>query len=91
LDTPNLRYPRPFAKSKFLAAADKKHGAHFWLRLAEKTYLPEGTFHMSGHEGQFVSIIPEEKLVVVRLGLTQKSGAWKQEQFVSKIRMTLED
>jgi CubicO group peptidase (beta-lactamase class C family) len=69
-------------------ATEKRHGAHFWLGFedpAKLPKLPEGIFHMSGHEGQFVTIIPEENLVVVRLGLTLHPGAWKQEEFVAKI------
>ena len=72
-------------------ACKGNYGAHFWLRLSDsQKELPEGTFHMSGHEGQFVTIIPEEKLVVVRLGLTlkkkkQKKIPWNQEKFVRDI------
>jgi CubicO group peptidase (beta-lactamase class C family) len=39
------------------------HGAHFWVRLTDwysQKQLPVGIFHMSGHEGQFVTIIPEK-------------------------------
>jgi CubicO group peptidase (beta-lactamase class C family) len=78
------RTPAPTAAK----ATEKRHGAHFWLGFvnpANLPDLPEGIFHMSGHEGQFVTIIPEEKLVVVRLGLTLHPGAWKQEEFVAKI------
>ena len=78
-----------YSRTPAPADTEKKHGAHFWLRFLDKADLPKGTFHMSGHEGQFVTIIPEEKLVVVRLGLTLKSGAWKQEDFVGRIREAL--
>lgn len=82
------------------ASKDKEsealHAAHFWRRLsASENPLPDGTFHMSGHEGQFVTIIPEKKLVVVRLGLSLKKkgdtkGPWSQEEFVAKILRALE-
>lgn len=85
-----VKYSRTLAPAK----PNKKHGAHFWLRLADdgdRPDLPKDTFHMSGHEGQFVSIIPEEKLVVVRLGLTLTPGGWKQEKFLARIRKALEN
>lgn len=81
-----------YSRTPAPAAIEKNHGAHFWLRFEDLKDLPDlpgGTFHMSGHEGQFVTIIPEEELVVVRLGLTQESGAWKQEDFVGRIREVL--
>jgi len=65
-----------------------KYGAHFWVKIQNSdntTPLPKGIFHMTGHEGQYVSILPEEKLVVVRLGFTLDSRAWDQEKFVAGI------
>lgn len=82
-----------YSRTPAPADSDKKHSAHFWLKLAkpeDRPTLPHGIFHMSGHEGQFVTIIPEQKLVVVRLGLTLTSGAWKQEKFVAKILKALD-
>ncbi|MDF1811999.1 MAG: serine hydrolase [Verrucomicrobiales bacterium] len=74
------------------AAPQGEYGAHFWLKLEgqnDRSDLPAGIFHMSGHEGQFVSISPEKKLVVVRLGFTLEQDAWNQGEFVSKILETL--
>ncbi len=65
-----------------------KYGAHFWVKIQNSennTPLPKGIFHMSGHEGQYVSILPEEKLVVVRLGFTLDSQSWDQEKFVAGV------
>lgn len=64
------------------------HGAHFWVKIqgqSSRPPLPSGIFHMAGHEGQFVSILPEQKLVVVRLGLTLERGMWNQEKFVGQV------
>ena len=68
------------------------YGAHFWLRipsesgksLSLQSLLPSDTFHASGFQGQFVTIITSKKLVIVRLGLSQ-SEAWNHEFFVRQI------
>lgn len=39
--------------------------------------LPADTFHAQGHDGQTVSVIPSEDLVVVRLGLTPNKLGYK--------------
>jgi CubicO group peptidase (beta-lactamase class C family) len=70
-----------------------EYGAHFWLDIPSyyKTgesrgiSLPSDAFHAAGHEGQFITIIPSRKLVVVRLGLTRLKGAWDQKLFIGKI------
>ncbi|MBC8185373.1 serine hydrolase [candidate division KSB1 bacterium] len=74
-------------------APNGKYGAQFWLNpatlpnynkeLSEK--LPQDLYFMWGHESQFVTIIPSRNLVVVRLGLTIKNGAWDQAGFIVKI------
>ena len=70
-----------------------EYGAHFWLKvppsfLSRKSstpLLPADAFFAAGHEGQFVTIIPSRKLVVVRLGLTRIEGSWDQESFITQI------
>ena len=48
------------------------YGLGFWLNTARRAFpsAPDNTFHAGGNSGQFVVVIPEEELVVVRLGLT---------------------
>lgn len=38
--------------------------------------LPKGTVRFSGHDGQSVTIVPSERLVIVRLGLTPRKLGW---------------
>ncbi len=42
-----------------------RYGAHWWLDLAGP-----GTFSANGHEGQFIVLVPELDLIVVRNGKT---------------------
>jgi len=76
-----------------LSAPQKEYGAHFWLKVPPPfnssanppPSLPADTFHMIGHEGQFVSVVPSRQLVVVRLGLTRQEGNWDHEAFIARI------
>lgn len=59
-------------------AADGQYGAHFWLnrdgqdgRTRFLQDLPEEVYFMSGHEGQFVFIIPSKQMIIVRTGMTR--------------------
>ncbi|MEO1250844.1 MAG: serine hydrolase [Pseudomonadota bacterium] len=59
------------------AQSDGRYGAHFWLNAdgadGRRRYmppLPETTFTMSGFEGQYVMIVPDAELIIVRLGRT---------------------
>lgn len=59
-------------------ASDGEYGAHFWLNLDGASGrgrwvpgLPEDVYSMSGHEGQYVFVIPDKRAVVVRTGMTR--------------------
>lgn len=82
------------AYSRTPAPADAHHryGAHFWLKIADnyqqpsrEVVFPPDAFHAVGHEGQFLTIIPSQRLVIVRLGLTRHAGVWDQREFVRRI------
>jgi len=86
-----------FSRSSPPADETGKYGAHFLKRIIQgnadlaNPILPPEAFHMSGFQDQYVTIIPERKLVVVRLGLTlqEGKGAWDQEKFVYDILQTI--
>ena len=44
--------------------------------------LPADTFWMEGHDGQSVAIIPSERVVVVRLGLTPSKLGYRPQNLV---------
>ena len=73
----------------------KHYGAHVWLRVADQysgdAVLPADAFHAAGHAGQFVTMIPSARLVVVRLGLTRYPDAWDQTAFVRDVLKAIGD
>jgi len=44
----------------------------FWLNTDRRAFphAPPSAFYAGGNSGQFVVVLPEQELVVVRLGLT---------------------
>ncbi len=59
-------------------ASNGQYGAQFWLnfdggngRVRFFEGLPEEMFYFAGHEGQYVFIIPDKRMVIVRTGLTR--------------------
>lgn len=71
--------------------ADSTHGygAHFWLGVptdpgAPVTSLSPGMLQAAGHEGQYITILPIQDLVIVRLGRTRR-GNWDQAAFARAI------
>lgn len=51
--------------------------------------LPEETIWLSGHDGQSIAIIPSERLVVVRLGLTPRRLDYRPQRLVEAVRTAL--
>lgn len=68
-------------------------GAHLWLKVPPPfdspvkpgPSLPSDAFHVVGHEGQFVSVMPSRALVVVRLGLSRGSHVWDHDAFLARL------
>ena len=59
-------------------ASDGEYGAHFWLnndgangRARDIPGLPEEVYYFAGHEGQYVVIVPDKRMVIVRTGMTR--------------------
>lgn len=60
------------------AASDGQYGAQFWLNNdgeeeRERFFpgVPENMFFFAGHEGQYVFIIPDKRIVIVRTGMSR--------------------
>jgi CubicO group peptidase (beta-lactamase class C family) len=73
----------------------RRYGAHFWLDVpgefaGPNRGLPVGTFHATGHEGQFVTIVPSHDAVIVRLGRTRHPDAWDHAAFVRDVLAALD-
>lgn len=51
--------------------------------------LPDDTLWMLGHDGQSMAVIPSERLVVVRLGLTPRRLDYKPQRLVQAVREAL--
>ena len=51
----------------------QEYGLGFWLNTAGVVFpdAPESLFYAGGNSGQFVAVLPEQDLVVVRLGLSR--------------------
>ena len=63
------------------ASSDNQYGAQVWLNGEGETRprffpsLPEEMYFFSGHEGQYVFIVPDKRMVVVRAGMTRGENA----------------
>lgn len=62
-------------------APDGTYGAHMWLKLPlseghGEPPMPDDAYYFLGHDEQIIAIMPSRDLVIVRLGLTARGGAW---------------
>ncbi|HNY64823.1 MAG TPA: serine hydrolase [Deltaproteobacteria bacterium] len=80
-------------------ARQGKYGAQFWLNAGSPGHpedrwmprVPPDMCAMRGFEGQYVTIIPSKRLVVVRMGLSANEESWDQESFLADILAALPD
>jgi CubicO group peptidase (beta-lactamase class C family) len=69
-----------------------RYGAFFWLNAGEsrkpeaRPYpkLPADFFSAEGYQGQMIAILPSQRIVVVRLGMTYDDN-WGMEDFLAEI------
>jgi CubicO group peptidase (beta-lactamase class C family) len=73
-----MRTPAP-------ADPERRYGAQTWLVGAASHDEPAPVFEMRGYGGQFVTIVPDAELVVVRRGWQIQRGAWEQGDFVERV------
>ncbi len=64
------------------------YGATFWL-FGAKQGLPDGSYAAMGNRGQYVMILPEQKIVVVRLGLDSTKARFNIAKFSADVMATL--
>jgi CubicO group peptidase (beta-lactamase class C family) len=80
-----------FSRTTAPRAPDGKFGAHFWPRIPDEfrcgddLSVPADAFHAVGHEGQFVTVVPSRKLVLVRLGATRYPCGWNHQDFLARV------
>jgi CubicO group peptidase (beta-lactamase class C family) len=75
------------------AAPLGRYGAHWWLNAGEAADrsrrpwpdLPAEIAWASGYQGQFVALVPSHDLVVVRLGVTAREGAFSLEALLRDV------
>jgi CubicO group peptidase (beta-lactamase class C family) len=71
------------AASTLPRSPDKRgYGAQFWL-LDTFAGIPAGTYTTAGNKGQFVTIVPEHDLVVVRTGVDPNGKIWQLDKFIN--------
>jgi CubicO group peptidase (beta-lactamase class C family) len=81
-----LRAPapaRPIEKGKW------GYGAQFWL-LDQMPGVPKGTYTSAGNKGQYVTVVPDRDLVIVRTGVDPLGSSWDQDKLVAAVVAALE-
>lgn len=69
------------------------YGAQVWLYKPIPGLISYDAYSGIGHRGQYITVIPSEELVVVRMGLDPEEGdvLWRQDQFFTDIIVALDD
>ncbi|UCH49300.1 MAG: serine hydrolase [Betaproteobacteria bacterium] len=60
------------------------YGAQFWL-LDRMPGVPKGTYTTAGNKGQYVTVVPDHNLVIVRTGVDRKGTRFLQHAFAADV------
>jgi CubicO group peptidase (beta-lactamase class C family) len=74
-------------------APQGQYGAQWWLNAGKATDemdrqwpdLPSNIFYASGHDHQYIVVVPSHDLVLVRLGFTPDEEAWDLGTFIGDV------
>jgi len=84
-----VRFATTPAPAKPVKKNEWGYGAQFWL-LDQMPGIPAGTFTTAGNKGQFVTVVPERDLVIVRTGVDPEGKRWLADKFVAEVVQALE-
>ncbi len=78
------------AKPTARASNGEVFGAHFWVSVPESERhlykrVPESLLQAAGFGGQRITILPAERVVIVRVGLAIRAEAWNQWKFLADV------
>ncbi len=85
-----VEFSRTPAPTRPVEPGKRGYGAQFWL-LDQMPGVPDNTFTSAGNKGQYVSVVPGEKLVVVRTGVNPIGSSWDQSKLVGAVVAALEE
>ena len=83
------RFVATAAPSKARADNEAGYGAQFWL-YDRFPGVPAGTYSAAGNKGQYVTIVPEQQLVIVRTGVDPNGTRWDQPAFTAAVVAALD-
>ena len=67
--------------------SNNSYGAHFWLNAGNKMKeVPSNMFYADGYQGQRVYILPDQEMVIVRLGLKN----YNENKFLNEIIQSIQ-
>ncbi len=72
------------APAKPRVAGERGYGAQFWL-MDTVAGVPPGTYTTAGNKGQYVTILPNQRLVIVRTGVDPNGKRWQHDRFVAAV------
>lgn len=71
------------------------YGMHWWLNRRDSDgkqwmeSVPEDAVTAWGHFGQFLTVVPSRRLIVVRLGLSRGAEGWNHDRFMGAVLSSL--
>jgi CubicO group peptidase (beta-lactamase class C family) len=79
-----VEFSRTPAPARPLEEGNRGYGAHFWL-LDTMPGIPDGTYTTAGNKGQYVTVVPDHDLIIVRTGVDPIGTSWLHERFAADV------